>query len=83
MGHMICVFPFIELVYQKKKKMSNTHQQRHLWSDHGAHSTKHGSYAEQGHTQFGGEHLCSEYVHGIKCHGDGVLAAQEQQQFHP
>jgi len=61
----------------------NTYQQRHLWSEHGTHSTKHGSYAEQRHTQFGGEHLCGEHVHGIKCHGDGVLAAQEQQQLHP
>jgi len=37
---------YFHLTWLSKKK-PNTHQQRHLWSEHGTHSTKHGSYAEQ------------------------------------
>jgi len=57
---------FFSLNLAIEKKFPNTHQQRHLWSEHGTQSTKHGSYTEQGHAQFGGEHLCGEHVHGIK-----------------
>lgn len=69
---------FLFLLNLGTKICLNTHQQRHLWSKHHTHSTKHASYTEKCHTQFGGEHFCGVHVHGVKRHGDCELAAQEQ-----
>jgi len=69
--------------FVRHEKFARTYHQFHLRSDHGPQSSEHGGDADQGHAQFGREHLRREHVDGVERYGDGVFAAQVQQYSQP
>lgn len=65
-------------IFVRYNEFARTYHQFHLRRDHGSESSEHGGYADQGHAQFGGEHLRREHVNGVERYGDGVFAGQKQ-----